>query len=138
MEGSLTRKGENMGKHIIVIDDQPDIRNIFELALEDTDIAVDTAESGITGLEKISKNHYDLIYLDLKMPGMNGVETLYAIRGIDANLPVYIITAFHAEFLDELKEAQGKGCNFELLKKPIGMKEIRQITCSILNGPILN
>jgi DNA-binding NtrC family response regulator len=128
-------KERKMGKRIIVIDDQVDIRNSFQLALEDTEIEVDTAESGAAGLEKLVSKHYDLVCLDLKMPGMNGVETLHAIREKSIDVPVYIITAFHQEFFKELAEAQEKGYNFELLKKPLAMDEIRQITCAILDGP---
>ncbi|MBC8439313.1 MAG: response regulator [Deltaproteobacteria bacterium] len=124
-----------MDKRIIVIDDQIDIRNAFELALEDTGIDVATAESGRAGLKRIQENSYDLVYLDLKMPGMNGIETLHAIRKMNPTIPVYIITAFHGEFMDGLLEAQQKGYEFELLKKPLEMDEIRQITVGILNGP---
>ena len=123
-----------MKKRIIIIDDQVDIRNAFELALEDTDIEVDTAASGIEGLEKIKNGQYDLVYLDLKMPGINGIETLHAIRKKDMELPVYLITAFHQEFMEEIIEVQKKGYEFELLKKPLEMDEIKQITCAVIDG----
>lgn len=121
-----------MGKHIIIIDDDEHIRNAFSLSLEDTDIIVDKAESGALGLEFVQKTHYDLVYLDLKMPGMSGIETLKAIRKLKPSLPVYIITAFHLEFMDDLKEVQRQGCDFELLSKPIEIDEIKYITYSIL------
>ncbi|WP_035239249.1 response regulator [Desulfobacter vibrioformis] len=121
-----------MGKHIIIIDDDEHIRNAFSLSLEDTDIIVDKAESGALGLELVQKTHYDLVYLDLKMPGMSGIETLKAIRKLNPSLPVYIITAFHLEFMDDLKEVQRQGCDFELLSKPIEIDEIKYITYSIL------
>ena len=125
-----------MGKRIIVIDDQVDVRNAFKLALEDTDIEVDTAGSGEEGLEKIKSTSYDLIYLDLKMPGIDGVETLLAIRGMDPTIPVYVITAFLAEFMNGLKKVQAAGYEFELVKKPLEMTEIRDVTCSIVDGKI--
>ena len=123
-----------MGRRIIVIDDQVDIRNAFELALEDTDIEVDTADSGYVGIDKLSRSPYDLVFLDLKMPGMNGIETLQAIREKDSELPVYIITAFHKEFMEDLNEAQDKGYDFELLRKPLELDEIKNITCAIIDG----
>ena len=123
-----------MGRRIIVIDDQVDIRNAFELALEDTDIEVDTAESGYVGIDKLSRSPYDAVFLDLKMPGMNGIETLQAIREKDSELPVYIITAFHKEFMEDLNEAQDKGYDFELLRKPLELDEIKNITCAIIDG----
>ena len=124
-----------MAKRMIVIDDQIDIRNAFQLALENTGIQVDTAASGAAGLEKIRANQYDLVCLDLKMPGMNGVETLQAIREMDRDLPVYIITAFQKDFLDDLKAVQRKGYAFEVMQKPLGMPEIRQIASALLQEP---
>ncbi len=65
-----------MGKHILVIDDDEAIRGSFQLALEDTDYNVDTSESAKEGIEKVQSKKYDLIFLDLKMPGRSGIETL--------------------------------------------------------------
>jgi CheY-like chemotaxis protein len=125
-----------MDRRIIIIDDQVDVRNSFKLALEDTGILVDSASSGEEGLEMIKKNNYDLIYLDLKMPGIDGVETLLAIRNIYPDIPVYIITAFLADFMSGLKRLQNEGYEFELVKKPLEMSDIKNVTCSIIDGKI--
>lgn len=125
-----------MSKRILVIDDKEDIRESFELSLEDSEYAVDTAESGQRGLEMIANRNYDLIFLDLKMPGMNGVDTLREIRKTDNKTPVYIITAFHSEFFDQLKDIQKEGIEFELLKKPIDSNQIFNITKGILGKPV--
>lgn len=121
---------------IIIIDDEASIRNSFKLALEESNFKVDTADSGEKGLEMLKTNKYDLIYLDLKMPGMNGVETLRKIREIEKETLVYIITSYHTEFLTELKEASAEGYSFELLQKPISSDQIRLVTESILKGII--
>ena len=121
-----------MSKQVLVVDDDPAIRRSFVLALEDTDCRVDTAESGEQGIEKASKNEYDLIFLNLKMPGMNGIETLREIRRIDEKTPVYIVTAFHKEYFDNIKTAAEDGVAFEVLKKPLWSDEIRMVTKSIL------
>ena len=49
---------------------------------------------------------YDLVFLDLKMPGLNGVETLRELRQMDQDLPIYIVTAFHEEFLANCRALQ--------------------------------
>ncbi len=123
-----------MSKRILIIDDDAAIRKSFILALEDTDYEVETAESGEKGIEKVGEAKYDLIYLDLKMPGINGVETLRELRKLDEDLPVYIITAFHEEFFDQLKSAAAEGIEFQLLRKPIGIDEIFVTTKGILEG----
>ena len=116
-----------MSKRILVIDDERVIRKSFELALEDTGFDVETADGGEQGLAMLQSGKYDLIFLDLKMPGLNGVETLRRIRLQGAKMPVYIITAFHTEFLKELKTLKNEGVDFELLRKPIGADQIAEI-----------
>lgn len=122
-----------MCEQILVIDDDLVIRKSFMLALEDANYNVDVAESGEAGLEKMSTTDYNLIFLDLKMPGINGVETLMILRNKGYKMPVYIVTAFHKEFFEELKTAMNKGMEFELLRKPIGNKQIVILTKCILN-----
>lgn len=124
-----------MSKRILVIDDEEGTRMSFVLALRDTEFEVDTAESGEKALEMKKNTKYDLIFLDLKMPGMNGVETLRELRKTDQDVPIYIFTAFHKEFLDELKIAQREMLKFEVLKKPIGSDLIITLAELILKHP---
>ena len=121
-----------MSKQVLVVDDDLAIRKSFVLALEDTDCQVDTAESGEQGIEEASSNKYDLIFLDLKMPGINGVETLIRLRERGLKIPIYVLTAFHREFTDQLRVAAENGVAFELFKKPLGSQDIRMVTKSIL------
>ncbi len=121
-----------MSERILVIDDEEAVRMSFTLALEDAGFRVDTAESGEKGLQMKKGAEYDLIFLDLKMPGMNGVETLRQIRKTDKRVPIYIFTAFHKEFLEELKIARKENLSFEVLKKPISADLIVMVTKLIL------
>ncbi len=127
-----------MSKRILVIDDEDAIRKAFVLSLEDTGYPVDTADSGRKGIEMERENRYDLIFLDLKMPGMNGVETLRALRKIDKDVPVYIVTAFYAEFFEGLNEAGKDGIDFEILKKPLDGQSLRSIVTANLDGAAAN
>lgn len=122
-------------RSILVIDDEEAIRRSFELALEDQDYYAKTVDNGKDGVEEVKKG-YNLVFLDLKMPGQNGVETLKQIREYSDDLPVYIVTAFHKEFLSELDEVRKMGVTFQLLRKPIGSIEIQILTQSILDRPI--
>ena len=123
-----------MSSRILVIDDDAFIRKSFILALEDTGYQVDTVESGEKGIEMEQNDRYDLIFLDLKMPGLNGVETLRELRKIDMAVPIYIVTAFHKEFFEGLKKAGEDGMDFELVKKPIGAAHIVLVAKSALEG----
>ncbi len=121
-----------MSQHILVIDDEEAVRTSFTLALGGAGFEVDTAESGEKGLQMKKDTEYDLIFLDLKMPGMNGVETLRQIRKTDKEVPIYIFTAFHKEFFEELKIARSEMLSFEILKKPVGTDLIVTLTKLIL------
>lgn len=126
-----------MIKRILVIDDDEAIRKVFLLAFEGTEFQVDTALSGEKGLEVLKEQKYDLIYLDLKMPGMDGVETLMELRKIDREVPVYIITAYYGDFAEQLRQARQEGLDFELMHKPLTSDQLVKLTTGILKGPEL-
>ncbi len=123
-----------MPRRILVIDDETGIRKSFMLAFEDTPYEVQTAESGEKGIAMAKKSKYDLAFLDLKMPGMNGVETLRELRKMDRDVPIYIITAFHQEFFDQLKKAKEDKLDFELLQKPVDSEKLVAIVRAIFEG----
>ncbi len=125
-----------MSKDILVIDDEMVIRESFVLALKDRGYEIDTAETGEEGIEKERNKKYDLIFLDLKMPGMDGIEVLREIRKRNKETPIYIITAFYREFFDDLKTVKEEGIDFELAKKPIRGEQILLVAKSVLEGPI--
>ena len=125
-----------MSKRVLVIDDEEAIRKSFILALEDTGYQIDTAGSGEEGIEKTKAARYNIIFLDLKMPGLDGVATLRKLRRIDQDVPIYIVTAFHAEFLDKLNNAAKDGIDFEVIDKPIGSDQILSLTKGVLEGAI--
>jgi two-component system, response regulator, stage 0 sporulation protein F len=125
-----------MIKRVLVIDDDESVRNSFILSLEDTDYNVDTAESGVVGIELYKKSKYDLIFLDLKMSGLNGVQTLIKLREISKDIPIFMITAFHEEYFDDLSKVSSAGTNFEVLKKPLSSDQIILVTESVLGKPI--
>jgi len=123
-----------MSKRILVIDDDSAVRKSFALTLDDAGWQVETVESGEAGVDKASNTEYDLIFLDLKMPGINGVETLIRLRDNGHRLPIYIITAFHEEFMDQLRVAADEGYEFEVMQKPIESQDLVRITKAILEG----
>jgi CheY-like chemotaxis protein len=119
-------------KRILVIDDDGAVRDSFLAALDYRDYAPVGAASGQAGIESARAVKPDLVFLDLNMPGMSGVETLAALRGLYAELPVYLVTGFFGEFLEPLKDLRGRGVLFELARKPLTVAEIRAIAEGVL------
>ncbi|MBE9504902.1 MAG: response regulator [Proteobacteria bacterium] len=81
-------------KHIMVVDDEENIRFLYKEELIDEGYEVILASSGNEALELLKTNKPDLITLDIKMPGMDGIETLRRIKEIDKNMPVILCTAY--------------------------------------------
>jgi CheY-like chemotaxis protein len=95
-------------KRILVVDDEPDVRNFLAAFLEDAGFKVDTAIDGMDALEKLEENPPDLMTLDMVMPRLSGVKVIRKMRKNKkwADLPVIVITA-HAH--DELGSEDIKG-----------------------------
>ena len=121
-----------MNKHILVIDDDAGIRESLSLVLGDAGYQVDTVESGEQGIERVRNNNYDLIFLDIKMAGMDGIETLQEIRKMGKKIPVYIITAFQREYFRQLEGAKQDGMDFEVIEKPFDRKRLLSLVEDIL------
>ena len=119
-----------MTKNIVVIDDDAAVRNSFALVLGELNYQVRLAEDGVQGIELVRQARPDLIFLDLKMPGMDGVETMRRLLALDSSLKIYIVTAFSQEYLADLKLAQADGMVFELASKPLSSTQIRHIAKS--------
>lgn len=116
-----------MSQHILIIDDDSAVREAYALALEDIGAELHIADGGEAGIELARQQRPDLVFLDLKMPGMNGVETLKRLCELYSGLTVYIVTAFASEFMEELREAQEQGLHFQVAAKPLSNDQIETI-----------
>jgi CheY-like chemotaxis protein len=117
---------------ILIIDDDPAVRGAFSLILEDVGYEVQEAESGLQGIEMVKESRPDLIFLDLRMPGIDGVETLRRLNNIDDRLSIYVVTAFANEYMDQLKIAYDEGLHFQIASKPLSSTQIKQIVSSVI------
>ncbi len=93
-----------MNERLLIIDDEENIRFSLKTLLERRKYSVNTADNGKAALEILCKDQYDLIVLDVKMPGLSGIEVLEKIREMegaevtgDARMPVVILTGFADE-----------------------------------------
>ncbi|MBF0175992.1 MAG: response regulator [Magnetococcales bacterium] len=103
--------------HILIVDDQPDIRAVLRLRLEYADHTVEEAENGREGMEKTLANAYDLVLFDMHMPVMDGSEAVVALRQQGYTGCIVAVTA-GAISRDEPRAMFG-GCD-ALIFKPVG------------------
>jgi DNA-binding NtrC family response regulator len=100
---------------VLIIDDEEEIRESIDLLLNSEGISTATAGDGEEGLKKIEDNSYDVVLLDLMLPGKSGMEVQKDIKRIDPTLPVVIITAIGA--LETAVTAIKEG-SFDYIAKP--------------------
>ena len=81
-------------KKILVVDDEENICKLYKEELEEMGFEVTTVLDGKSALAAIERSRYDLVTLDMRMKGMDGIETLRKMKERDANLPVIISSAY--------------------------------------------
>jgi DNA-binding response OmpR family regulator len=81
-------------KRIMIVDDEENIRFLYKEELEEEGFTVELAKNGQEALEKLPLFKPDLITLDIKMPEMDGIETLKRIREISTHLPIVMCSAY--------------------------------------------
>jgi CheY-like chemotaxis protein len=101
---------------ILVVDDEPAILDLFREYLVDQGLEVVTAQSGPEALDRLGTDKPDLMFLDMRMPGMDGIEALKRVRAINLRIPVLMISA--NDDLAAVKEAIGLGA-FDYTLKPV-------------------
>jgi DNA-binding response OmpR family regulator len=108
-----------MNKRVLLVDDEPDLNLTLKLTLEENGFRVDSFTDPLSVLENFKANLYDLIILDIQMPGINGFELYRQIKKIDDKVKVCFLTAsemYYEEFRKELFPALDNNC---YIQKPI-------------------
>lgn len=106
---------------VLLVEDDPMIGEAIQGALKDAAYAADWVKNGSTALSTLSSQHYDLVLLDLGLPGQDGLEVLARIRARDNPIPLLIITA--RDGLDDRLRGLDGGADDYLLK-PFDMAEL--------------
>lgn len=106
---------------ILIVDDERAIRNSLKEILSDEGYSVDTAENGAIALEMVSKEHYDVIFCDIKMPEMDGIEVLDRLQadGVDSSV---IMISGHGD-ISTAVDCIKKGA-FDFIQKPLDLNRI--------------
>jgi two-component system OmpR family response regulator len=106
---------------VLLVEDDPMIGEAIQGALKDASYAADWVKNGQTALTTLGCQHYDLVLLDLGLPGQDGLEVLQGIRGKDNPVPLLIITA--RDGLDDRLRGLDGGADDYVLK-PFEMAEL--------------
>jgi len=105
-----------MKSRVLVIDDEPAIRDTMRMTLEYEGYECLTASSGAEGIATVERESPDLVFLDIKMPGLDGLETLSRLRSQDDTLPVVMVSA-HGTASTALEA--GRLGAFRFIEKPL-------------------
>lgn len=107
---------DNQSVSILVVDDEFSVRDSLYNWFKNEGYRVDTAENGMEALKKLQEGPWDIVLVDIKMPGMDGMELQRHIKKIDNTIIVIIITAYAT--VDTAVEAMKEGA-YDYLSKPI-------------------
>ena len=114
---------------VLIVDDEKNIRLTVYQSLESIGLDTDTAMHGEEALAKLKANDYSLILLDLKMPGMDGMQVLRRIRELRPAVRVIVITAYGT--VESAVEAMKLG-TVDFVQKPFASEEIRALVSRVL------
>ncbi|MEC4675183.1 MAG: response regulator transcription factor [Nitrospirota bacterium] len=106
---------------ILIVEDEPKVASFIRRALEEESYAVDVCTDGIQGRDLGSEVNYDLIILDLMLPGLPGIEVLKALRSAKVKTPILILTA--RSEVDQRVKGLDAGAD-DYLTKPFAIEEL--------------
>ncbi len=108
-------------RRILLVDDEPDILDVCQRILETEGFQVETAPSGDAALERVKQQSFDLLVTDIKMPGMDGLDLVRAVKQTTPHIPCIIMTGFST--MDTTLKALKLGVD-EYIIKPFAPEEL--------------
>jgi CheY-like chemotaxis protein len=106
-ENTQKEKAMNASRKVLVVDDDPIVRKSFDRVLTGKGYAVITAESGEEAMRKLNEEKYDLVYTDIRMPGMSGLDVAEQVKASKPWTPVVIITGYGNDAAEARAKAAG-------------------------------
>jgi two-component system, NtrC family, response regulator HydG len=119
---------------ILIVDDEQDTCANLSDILTDLGYEVDTANDGFAALELIKKRPYEVALLDLRMPGMDGLELYRRMREISAETVAIVVTAYASS--DTAKSVLTTGA-WKILSKPVNIGSLLRIVAQALDSPLV-
>ena len=127
--------GQDNGQiNILIVDDLHSMRMTLGGILEDEGYSVMTAEDGYHAIEAVGQRHFNIIFIDIKMPGIDGVQTFREIKKIDPDAAVVMMTAYSVEEL--FREAMEEGA-YAIIYKPFDINMVIAIIEELLTRKTL-
>ena len=126
------RRAASRGASVLVVDDEPDIRELLELTLVKMGLDVESVGSIAEAKERLKSDSYDLCLTDMRLADGEGLELVRHIAGLGADLPVAVITAHGST---ENAVAALKAGAFDYVSKPVGLEQLRALVKSALSLP---
>lgn len=115
------REDPQGGFHILVVDDEQGMRDLFAFTLRSEGYRVTTAADGYEALQRVRDTSFDLAFIDIKMPEMDGLKTYQAIKEISPGMAVFMMTGYSVE--DLVREAIKEGA-LGCVYKPFNVEEV--------------
>lgn len=111
-------------KQVLIADDEPNLRRVLAAQLVRDGYDVEAVASGTEAVRALRENHVDVVITDLRMPGIDGLDTLRALRELDPRLPVIVVTGYTSH--DTERRCREAGA-FECLHKPVDLDDLLRI-----------
>lgn len=116
-------------RRILVVDDEKNIRLMLRQALASEEVVVESAINGEEAIAKLGEAEFDVMLLDLRLPGMDGLEVLRRVHEQVPEMPVILLTA-HGTIEGAVDAMRSGAVNF--LQKPFSPREIRDAVAEAL------
>lgn len=116
---------------VLIVDDAPENRELVRLVLEDAGAATDQAENGLVAVEQARSRHYDLIIMDLQLPGVDGATATRLLRQYGLKTPIVALTAHAMKSLEQ--DIIAAGCT-ACLAKPIDIDQLLVTVAALVGG----
>lgn len=119
--------------NILIVDDLRSMRLTLGGVMEDEQHNVVVVENGYQAIEAVGSAHFDAVFMDIKMPGIDGVETFREVKKLDSGVAVIMMTGYSVE---DLIEAALKEGAYTCLHKPFDMEKAIGIIDSIVGEKV--
>lgn len=118
---------------ILIVDDEPDTCANLADILADLGYEVDAANDGLAALELVKRQAYDVALLDLRMPGMDGLELYRRMRDVSAETVAIVVTAYASS--ETAKSVLATGA-WKILPKPVNIGNLLSLVAEVLDSPL--